>query len=435
MNTYKFAFALLIALLTPLLVSSQIAPQYNTIPASFDINSSNPIYALDINYNSIDENRQAFHLFLPDSVETYPLVIYIHGGGFTGGSRDVVLGDPGKKADIKYFLEQGVAYASIGYRLIATNQADTSGVIKCLMDAKHALQFIRYHAPSLHINPDKIVLYGNSAGAGTSLWLAAHPDMADPDALDPVFQSSSRVCAAQLSGSQATYDLYKWESEVYNNFDGQGTNYTVDSMANLLGFDRYSNFYGGLDSNYQILYDPALIQYRQDVDMLFHMSSDDPPLYVENTATAIHPSQNLFHHSLHGQTIYDEGILANVSEIIANIPALGINTTQGESKNEFLLRNLNACGEATAVDEYLTNKAVKVYPNPASALFTVELEENRAISTVEVFTTAGRLVFATHGVASHSITIPTDGIGTGIYLVQVTSASGERLIKKLMVEW
>ena len=298
-------------------VIGQISPQFNPIPASYNVNSQNPVYALDINYDSIDLNKQVFHLFLPDTVGNFPLVVFIHGGGYIANTPDIVLSSVDRRLDIKYFLENGIAFASVGYRLINNTGPDNEGVIKCLNDAKRALQFIRYYANDLHIDPTKIALQGRSAGASTSYWLGTRPDMADPNATDPILQQSTRVCAVDLYGPQASLDMYKWETQVFNNFDGNGTNYTLDSMENLMGFDRGSNFYGGFDSIYQILVDPALIQYRLDVDQLFHLSQDDPPMFISSQSSAVHPSQDLFHHSLHGREIHNTALAVGILEVKA----------------------------------------------------------------------------------------------------------------------
>lgn len=433
MNIRKCSPWLFFLFLLPLVAKAQFSPQFAPIPGSFGINSPNPVYALDVNYDDIDLNRQAFHLFLPDTSGTFPLVIFIHGGGFTGGSRDVVLGSSGID-DVRYFLERGVAYASIGYRLIASTGADPDGVIKCLTDAKRGLQFIRHFAPELHLKPDKIALAGSSAGAGTSLWLATHPDMADLEAVDPILRASTRVCAVSAGGSQATYDLYKWETEVYDDFDGQGTNFTVDSMINLLGYERYSNFYGGLDSATQILHDPALIQYRQEVDMLFHLSEDDPPFYLASGSRAVHPNQDLFHHSLHAKTILDGAVAANISGVKAVVSALGINTSQGESRNEFLVRELNTCGETTSLARRIVANDLKIFPNPATSQISINLVKEGLIKRVEVFSISGKLLLTEQVGFVSSITVPLHYIKPGIYLVQVTNQDGSKLASKLVVK-
>ncbi|MCH2200178.1 MAG: alpha/beta hydrolase [Flavobacteriales bacterium] len=319
---------------------AQINPEFSPIPANYNVNSPNPVYALDISYDSLDLEKQVIHLFLPDTTGTFPLVIFIHGGGYIANTPDIVLASVERILDIKYFLENGIAFASVGYRLINNTGPDDEGVIKCLNDAKRALQFIRYHSDELKIDPTAIALQGRSAGASTSYWLGTRSDMADPNAMDPVLQESTRVCAVDLYGSQATLDMYKWETQVFHNFDGNGTNYTLDDMENLMGFERGSNFYGGYDSIPQILVDPDLIQYRQDVDQLFHLSGDDPPIYISSQSGAVHPSEDLFHHSFHGREIYNAALAAGISEVKADIPAVSINTTSGETGVEFLARYL-----------------------------------------------------------------------------------------------
>lgn len=401
--------------------------QFNPIPSNFNVYSPNPIYALDINYDNIDINKQAFHIFLPDTSGNYPLVIFIHGGGFTGGSRDDILTDQARLADIKYYLEHGVAYASIGYRLIETIQADTVGVIKCLMDCKRALQFIRFHAPSLYIQPHAIALMGSSAGAGTSLWLATMSDMANSTDSDIIFRESTRVCAAAVLNSQSTYDLYKWETLVYQNFDGQGANYTVDSMVNLLGFRRYSNFYGGIDSNYHILYDPQLIQYRENVDMLYHMTSDDPPLFIYGSSTATHPSQDLFHHPFQSREINTAALNSSIAEVKAIIPALGINSAQGENVNSFILRHLLACStDTTSVlfNAHSFQSEISVYPNPFNSTLTFSWYSPQSEkATLILFDLFGRKIktliddFIPQG--EYAISFESDCLMQGIYFYQL----------------
>jgi hypothetical protein len=334
-------------------------------------------------------------------------------------------------------LENGVAYASIGYRLIETTQADTIGVIKSLMDCKRALQFIRFHSSSLHINSQRIALTGNSAGAGASLWLATRSDMAEPHSPDSILKESTRVTVAAISGSQATYDLYKWETDVFHNFDGQGTNFTADSMLNLLGFQRYSNFYGGLDSTYQILYDPFLIQYRHDVDMLNHISNDDPPLYISNRSMAIHPSQDLFHHSFHGREIHEAALNASVAEVKTNIPALGINTTQGESMNEFILKHLTT---STTVQNMLLPKNILImqnHPNPFSSITMIRWQSPiSGQTTLVVFDVLGRkvktLVDAFKQQGEYTMHFDSGVLPSGTYFYQL-KVGNHITTKKMMI--
>src|SRR5690606_405539 len=70
-----------------------------------------------------------------------------------------------------------------------------------ITDAGRAIQFLRHHAEEYNLNPDRVAAWGGSAGAATSMWLALHEDLADPDAEDPVLRQSTRLtCIAPVSG-------------------------------------------------------------------------------------------------------------------------------------------------------------------------------------------------------------------------------------------
>ena len=73
--------------------------------AAFDIGSAKYFEAIE--YGPYDENL--FDIYIPESEEPTPLLLYIHGGGFTGGSRDT----SGSEGEVTQYLDEGIAYASI----------------------------------------------------------------------------------------------------------------------------------------------------------------------------------------------------------------------------------------------------------------------------------------------------------------------------------
>ena len=404
---------------------SQIAPEFNPIPTSFNVDSPYPVYALDIAYDSTDMNAQRFHLFLPDSVGSFPLVIYIHGGGYISNSPDIVLSSAERMQDIKFCLENGIAYASIGYRLINNNGPDNEGVIKCLNDAKRGLQFIRYYSEDLQIDPTKIALQGSSAGASSSYWLGVRSDMADASSENPIDRKTTRVCAVFMSGPQASLDFYKWETHVFQNFDGNGTNYTLDSMENLMGFDRASNFYGGLDSIQQILVDAALIQYRLDVDQLSHFSADDPPMFVSSQSNAQHPGQDLFHHAYHGREIQNTALSAGILEIKANIPLLNINTTDSETGMQFLVRHLNDCSITTSLNDLSSaDDNISIFPNPVDDRFSLRGKSKQY--HVEILDALGQ-VKDNLGKISSDTPVDISWLPNGIYFLRLEDKSSKQV--------
>lgn len=281
-----------------------------------------------ISYGPDAENL--FDIYLPESSEPTPLLIYIHGGGFTGGSRNTA----GSGEDVRAFLRQGIAYASIDYRLI--REPETIGVLKSLTDSARCLQFLRYHSEQLNIDPTQIVLMGTSAGAGTSLWIGFHDEMADPANADPVLRESTRVKGMVALATQATYDIGRWKTDVFEE-------YRVDilGLANALGLAQaLLDFYG--INQFEQFGSPAILDYRASVDMLAMMDAGDPQFYVRNDLepAAIPLSVDLaFHHANHARTLVERADEVGLPHV-AYIKALGVEDPSGEDPLAFTLRVL-----------------------------------------------------------------------------------------------
>lgn len=154
----------------------------------------------DVKYGP--HERNVIDLWRAKSDKPTPLVIYIHGGGFRQGSKEQVSG-----ALISAALQKGVSVASINYRL--SHQAIYPAPMH---DSARAVQFLRSKAKEYNLDPARFGATGGSAGAGISLWLAFHDDMADPKAEDPVLRESTRLKAAWTNQGQCSYDP-KWIAE------------------------------------------------------------------------------------------------------------------------------------------------------------------------------------------------------------------------------
>jgi len=267
--------------------------EYETIELSY---SESPILLGDVDAKVVtnmkykDFDNTIFDIFLPESITPSPLVIYIHGGGFINGEKERAY--EYHEEDIPKFLKKGIAFATIGYRFI---QDVDNGVIDCMMDSKYFLQYIKYHASSFNIDPERIALFGQSAGAGTSLWIGLSDDMAEEESDDPILRQSTRIKAIGAFRSQATYDIMRWE-EVF-------AEYTIDmSRIPPVMMDQLVAFYGIEDS--KLLDTDKMINYRKQVDMLELISADDPPILVMNDGKDGPPLFNdPQHHPLHAKTL------------------------------------------------------------------------------------------------------------------------------------
>jgi len=196
--------------------------------------------------------RQVLDFYPAKSDKPTPVVFYIHGGGWRGGD---------KKTNPQAFLDKGISVVAINYRFVqnAAEDGTTPPVKAPLSDAARALQFVRSKAKEWNLDKEKIGATGGSAGACSSLWLAFHDDLADPDSDDPIARESTRLYCAAVNGAQVSLDpkqLREWMP-----------NYRYGAHA----FDL---------KNFQELYDKRgeVLNWIEEYSPIEHVSKDDPPI-------------------------------------------------------------------------------------------------------------------------------------------------------------
>jgi len=294
-----------------------------------------PLNKFDIYYPEVS----GFRVFndMSEVTEQYglmPLIIFIHGGSFTSGDK----GENVKTNEIEEALEGGAAYATINYRLLAVDGTETLGVKKALDDSMRALQYIRYHAAELNIDPMRIAVYGGSAGATTSLFIAFGDDRADITSNDAIAKQSTRVSAVAARSAQASLDVDVWESDVFVDF-GLTVDELLDENEQLksLAIALY-----GIDS-IESLDQEGVMEYRDKVDVLPMISSDDPPVWLEATQAATEPgvldTGHIFHHPHHSREVWERVSDMGIQNV-ANIPDVGLHSNIG--RIPFLLNFLEA---------------------------------------------------------------------------------------------
>jgi acetyl esterase/lipase len=181
--------------------------------------------------------KQVLHFWKAESDKPTPLLFFIHGGGWQNGGRL-----SGLTAMLPKMLKEGVSVASVEYRFIAEATADgVSPPVKGpLHDAARALQFVRSKAAEWNIDKQRIGASGGSAGACSSLWLAFHPDLADPSSSDPVARESTRLLCAAVNGAQTTLDPKQMRDWTPNSsYGGHAFGFTGDPSKNISQFDEF----------------------------------------------------------------------------------------------------------------------------------------------------------------------------------------------------
>ena len=266
--------------------------------------------------------RNVLDLWQAKSDKPTALIVFIHGGGFVNGDKTKIRGNK----SIQKALDAGVSFASINYRF------RTSAPIQdILRDSARAIQFIRSKSKEWNIDSTRIAAYGGSAGAGTSLWLAFHDDLAAPKSEDPVLRESSRLTAAGALNTQASYDLREWEKIV-------GKSPVERSQADTL------TFYGFKSA--EDLNKPESDAIMKDCSMINLISDGDAPvaLFCAQPNTDPVDRGHYVHHPKHAIAIAERAKAHGIDTLLVLRDDVSDGKLpEGEAKVvEFLLTKLNA---------------------------------------------------------------------------------------------
>ncbi|MEO7814227.1 MAG: alpha/beta hydrolase [Sphingomicrobium sp.] len=109
--------------------------------------------------------KQRLDLLVPANARPAPLILFVHGGGWS-------IGDKRSGAGVKaaHFTAQGWAFASTNYRLVPTATVEQQAA-----DIASAIAFARAHAAEQGLDPDRIVIMGHSAGAHLAALVGTDP--------------------------------------------------------------------------------------------------------------------------------------------------------------------------------------------------------------------------------------------------------------------
>lgn len=132
-------------------------------------------------YKTVAGIELKLHVFLPEGYTTgtvFPAFVFFHGGSWQGG-------DPNwHYPDCAYWASRGMVAVSVYYRLKDRDQVEVP--LECVKDAKSAIRFLRTHAYKLKIDPERIVVAGDSAGGQLAAATAAITgDHTNDDSFDP----------------------------------------------------------------------------------------------------------------------------------------------------------------------------------------------------------------------------------------------------------
>ncbi|MBD3266563.1 alpha/beta hydrolase fold domain-containing protein [bacterium] len=281
------------------------------VPFSFAQNAkkTNPTHA-DFAYGW--HPQQVFDIWVADADTPTPLVIYIHGGGFRGGSKDGI-----SAKVLRQYLDAGISVASVEYRFVQHAKLPAAHE-----DCRRAIQTLRAHAKKWNLDSCRFGAFGGSAGAQLCMWLGFHDDMADPASDDPIARQSTRLCCLATRGGQATMDLEWWKQWIPG-YD-QPHRQVTDSFGEVTG-ERLAGIVA-------------------DISALHLISPDDPPIFMHYNMKPDAPIPTderkargwKVHHVMFGIQLKRELDKAGV-EAVLHYPGMDI---PYKSQEDFLLKKL-----------------------------------------------------------------------------------------------
>lgn len=164
-----------------------------------------------------DSSAQVLDVYLPEEEGTYPVILVFHGGGFAFGDQGMAIIQP-----IFAATEQGYAVVSVDYR-----KSSEAPFPAAVADAKAAVRWVRANAETYGFDPDRIAVWGESAGAYLAVMTALTPDVEELNGgVDQNLEYSSAVRA--LVSFYAPVDFWELDADAVAlgmspSFGGEGS--------------------------------------------------------------------------------------------------------------------------------------------------------------------------------------------------------------------
>jgi len=154
----------------------------------------------NVTYLTADGHESKLDVIAPFPVtEPRPTLLYFHGGGWVGGSKDTVF--------LRHlpYIEKGWAVVNVTYRLAGVALAP--GAVE---DARCALRWVKRNAEEYGLDPDRIVVSGHSAGGHLSLTTGLLPASAGYDRRCPAPNPNGKGRASTYDEEMSVAAIVNW---------------------------------------------------------------------------------------------------------------------------------------------------------------------------------------------------------------------------------
>ena len=357
-----------------------------------------------------------------DTETERPLLIWVHGGSFIGGSKT----DPDMVAFSERFTKKGYACASIDYRIgfFPIDSANAvKAVVRATQDLKAAIRFFykdKQTANTYKIDTNKIFIGGSSAGAITALHVAYLDDACEIE--DYLSQST----IASMGGIEGTSGNPGYSSTIQGVINGCG------ALARYSWMEAddvpLCSFHGTAD---------GVVTYNRGI-----VNPGVPLMYLDGSrmlherACAIGLEEYFYTYQGAGHVPYasNSGLMNLTINFIRDflVLQLGCNETPLQPENapseEALLYAIDDCDGNPIIDECTLSgmaeneeKSFSIFPNPSSGLLSVNADFE--FDKASVFNIQGQKL-KTQFVALNGTKIDLSKFKAGSYLIQLEKSNG-----------
>ncbi len=164
------------------------------------------VYERDVEYGAAGDRALKLDVVRPraESKEPRPVVVWIHGGGWSGGDKS-----SGLNLLMSFALRGDYVCFSVGYRL--SGEAKWPAQIH---DCKAAIRWIKANAEKYHIDPKRIGVWGGSAGGHLVTLLGTSGDVKELEGNNGSPDRSSRVaCVVDFCGPSDFPNFFKAKND------------------------------------------------------------------------------------------------------------------------------------------------------------------------------------------------------------------------------
>lgn len=374
-----------------LLLSSPIFGQsryFNEVFTAAD-SVTNVVYGQNLSWNN-QTTTLALDVYQPqgDTLAVRPLMVFVHGGSFTGGVRN----DPFMRELCISFARRGFVTTTVSYRLgvdlnnlTTLNQEFMKATLRSMQDVKAALRFFRKSVAEngnpYRIDTSKILLGGYSAGAISSIHTLL---LTDTSLATPLLR-------------QLMNDLGGLEGNSGN--PGYGS--TAKALFSLAG----------------AVLDTALVTRGAVPSLHIHGTADQTVPYGRGFASANgFPVIEVFGSSLLHTRLQNVGSISTLN----TLQQVGHDLVTNPNTREAVKFSLALFAYSFMIDALAVNEqklsGIRLYPNPSRDVFTLEGAPEG--STLELYTMQGKLVH-TQAIGSYE-QLNSRLWPAGMYVVRIT---------------